>query len=234
MVSEKSVEELMQPGTITFMSKDGLASALVTADGDIEAVFKNPQSGAKGAGSSLLLSAVNNGGTKLDCYGEDLVSLYNKYGFEPVAKVRWDPEYAPDGWTYGPKDIKDIYVMKLPDGLEMDEITARLGLRETEGGFHCWTQAELAALPEMEYEDALAYGDSLIEQKPVSAQSAGKGKGEIEYRGYPQTALEYGALPWEWAGGETVDLRGGAPGLFFSPLEGQGPALPAGGLFKMS
>lgn len=87
MVSGKSVEELTQPGTVTFMSQDGLAGALVTADGDIEAVFKNPQSNAKKAVTPLLLEAINNGGTKLDCYGAGLVAKYSEYGFEPVAKV---------------------------------------------------------------------------------------------------------------------------------------------------
>ena len=160
MVSGKSVEELTQPGTVTFMSRDGLAGALVTADGDIEAVFKNPQSGAKGAGSSLLLNAVNNGGTKLDCYGDRLVNLYAKHGFEPVARVPWNPEYAPAGWTYGPQDV---FVMKLADGVGIDDITARLGISEADGGFHRWTREELDALPVMDYDAALAYRDELIE-----------------------------------------------------------------------
>ena len=166
MVSGKTVEELSQPGTVTFMSKDGLAGALVTADGDIEAVFKNPRSSARGAGSSLLMSSINNGGNKLDCYGDGLVNLYAKYGFEPVARVPWNPEYAPDGWTYGPKDV---YVMKLAGGLDADGVAARLGLSESDGGFHRWTQEELDALPTMDYDEALAYRDSLIE--------AGRGAG---------------------------------------------------------
>ena len=160
MVSGKSVEELTQPGTVTFMSQDGLAGALVTANGDIEAVFKNPQSRAKRAGSSLLLNAINNGGTKLDCYGQELVNLYAKHGFEPVAKVAWNPAYAPEGWTYGPQDV---FVMKLADGLGIDDITARLGLSEAEGGFHRWTREELDALPVLDYDAALAYRDELIE-----------------------------------------------------------------------
>lgn len=160
MVSGKSVEELSQPGTVTFMSPDNMAGALVTADGDIEAVFKNPQSTAKGAGSSLLLNAINNGGTKLDCYGEDLVKLYNRHGFVPVAKVKWNPEYAPEGWSYGPKDV---YVMRLADGVGIQEVIQRLGLSEEDGGFHIWSQKELDALPEMDYDEALAYRDSLIQ-----------------------------------------------------------------------
>lgn len=175
MVSGKTVEELSQPGTVTFMSKDGLAGALVTADGDIEAVFKNPKSGAKGAGGSLLLNAINNGGNKLDCYGERLASLYNMYGFEPVARVPWNPEYAPDGWTYGPKDV---YVMKLAGGLDADGVAARLGLSESDGGFHRWTQEELNALPTMDYDQALSYRDSLIAADKQSAHAAQSGIAE--------------------------------------------------------
>lgn len=160
MVSGKSVEELTQPGTVTFMSQDGLAGALVTADGDIEAVFKNPQSNAKKAVTPLLLEAINNGGTKLDCYGAGLVAKYSEYGFEPVAKVPWNPEYAPNGWTYGPQDV---FVMKLADGLNIDEIIRRLNLTEAEGGFHKWTKADLDALPVLDYDAALAYRDELIE-----------------------------------------------------------------------
>lgn len=168
MVSGKTVDELSLPGTVTFMSKDGLAGALVTADGDIEAVFKNPRGGAKGAGGTLLLNAVNNGGNKLDCYGERLVALYNMYGFEPVAKVPWNPEYAPDGWTYGPQDV---YVMKLADGLDADGVAARLGLSEADGGFHTWSKAELDELPTMDYDQALAYRDSLIAAENQSADT---------------------------------------------------------------
>lgn len=176
MVSGKTVEELSQPGTVTFMSKDGLAGALVTADGDIEAVFKKPRSNARGAGSSLLLNAVNNGGTKLDCYGDGLVYLYNRHGFEPVARVPWNPEYAPDGWTYGPKDV---YVMKLSDGLDAEAVASRLGKAEAEGGFHIWSKAELAALPTMDYDQALAYRDSLIAADKQSARAAQSGIAEV-------------------------------------------------------
>ena len=167
MVSSKTPQELADSGAVTFMTNDGLAGAAVTADGDIEAVFKNPASQIKRASAPLMLNAIENGGRKLDCYGIDLVQNYNKFGFEPVARVAWNPEYAPDGWTYGPKDV---YVMKLADGLDADGVKARLGFSESDGGFHKWTQPELDALPEMDYDAALAYRDSLLEQsaKPVA------------------------------------------------------------------
>lgn len=166
MVSPKTVEELSSPGTRTFMSADNMAGALVTADGDIEAVFKIPQSTAKQAATSLIITAVENGGNKLDCYGNDLVKTYNKRGFEAVAKIPFSAEHAPQGWTYGEKDV---YVMKLRDGVTAQDIAGQLGKSEMDGGFHMQTDAELANLPVFDdYDEALAYRDSLI---PNSTES---------------------------------------------------------------
>lgn len=166
MVSPKTVEELSQPETRTFMSADNMAGALVTADGDIEAVFKNPQSKAKQAATSLLITAVENGGRKLDCYGEALVRTYNNRGFEAVARIPFNAEEVEAGWTYGKRDV---YVMKLRDGVTAQDIANRLTLPEEDGGFHQQTPQELANLPVFDdYDEALAYRDSLI---PNSTES---------------------------------------------------------------
>lgn len=166
MVSPKTVEELNQPGTITFMSADNMAGALVTADGDIEAVFKNPQSKAKQAATSLLITAVENGGRKLDCYGLDLVTQYNRRGFEAVARIPFNAGAVEDGWTYG---AKDVYVMKLLDGVTAQDIAGRLRMDEADGGFHMQTDAELSNLPVFDdYDEALAYRDSLISNSAES------------------------------------------------------------------
>lgn len=160
MVSPKTVEELNQPGTITFMSADNMAGALVTADGDIEAVFKNPQSKAKRAVTPLLITAVENGGHKLDCYGDGLVQKYNQSGFEAVAKIPFNAGEAEAGGTYG---NQDVYVMKLRDGVTAQDIAGQLGKSEMDGGFHIQTGAELANLPVFDdYDEALAYRDSLL------------------------------------------------------------------------
>lgn len=160
MVSPKTVEELSQPGTRTFMSADNMAGALVTEDGDIEAVFKNPQSKAKQAATSLLITAVENGGRKLDCYGKDLVSTYNKRGFEAVARIPFNAGEVEDGWTYG---NQDVYVLKLRDGVTAQDIAGQLGKSEMDGGFHMQTDAELSNLPVFDdYDEALAYRDSLL------------------------------------------------------------------------
>jgi hypothetical protein len=166
MVSPKTVEELSQPGTRTFMSADNMAGALVTADGDIEAVFKNPQSKAKQAATSLLITAVENGGRKLDCYGTGLVRTYNDRGFEAVARIPFNAGEVEDGWTYG---NQDVYVMKLRDGVTAQDIAGQLGKSEMDGGFHIQTDAELANLPVFDdYDEALAYRDSLISNSAES------------------------------------------------------------------
>lgn len=160
MVSPKTVEELSQPGTRTFMSADNMAGVLVTPDGDIEAVFKNPKSDARQAVTPLLITAVENGGRKLDCYGIGLVKKYNKKGFEAVAKIPFNAGEAEAGWTYGKQDV---YVLKLRDGVTAQDIAGRLGMNEADGGFHMQTDAELANLPVFDdYDEALAYRDGLL------------------------------------------------------------------------
>ena len=170
MVSPKTVEELSSPGTRTFMSADNMAGALVTADGDIEAVFKIPQSTAKQAATSLIITAVENGGNKLDCYGKGLVKTYNQRGFEAVAKIPFNAEQAPDGWSYGQQDV---YVMKLRDGVTAYDIATNLNVSEENGGYHLQTIGELAALPVFDdYDKALAYRDSLMQSTSADTLSA--------------------------------------------------------------
>jgi hypothetical protein len=37
---------------------------------------------------------------KMDNYWEWLVREYEKYWFEPVAKTKWDDQFAPANWNY--------------------------------------------------------------------------------------------------------------------------------------
>ena len=59
---------------------------------------------------TLIPMALENGGTKLDCYGDTLANLYAKYGFIPVARVEFNEAYANPGWTPD-KGTPDIYFM---------------------------------------------------------------------------------------------------------------------------
>ena len=98
-VTPQSAEELA--GKRLFLSPDSGVGAAIAPDGDIEAVFRSkkrhPQ---KYAMRSALPLIIEQGGLKLDCYGEELAKTYAAYGgLVPVARVEFNPEFANDGWS---------------------------------------------------------------------------------------------------------------------------------------
>lgn len=125
-VTPKSAQELAESGAKLITTQNGAAGLAVAKGGDIEAVYSNKAAGApKGVTKSLIPIAIANGGTKLDCYGDGLVTLYSQYGFVPVAKVKFNPEYANPGWDAS-KGTHDIYFM-MHNGDNADAVVAREG-----------------------------------------------------------------------------------------------------------
>lgn len=164
-VSPKSAQDISETGVRVYMDENGSAGFGVAPDGDIEAVFANKSKGAPPhAAESLIPQAIAAGGSKLDCYGSGLVTLYSQYGFVPVARVVFDPEYANEGWDAG-KGTPDIYFMMATD-TDADSVVAN------GGSYPVPTQAELDALPSMDYESAYAYRDSLLAQQEAAQAPA--------------------------------------------------------------
>ena len=164
-VTPKTAEELSENGVRSFMDANGSTGFAIAQDGDIESVFSNKAKGApKGATKSTIPQAIALGGTKLDCYGSNLVKLYQQYGFEPVARVKFNPEYANPGWDAS-KGTPDIYFM-MHNGDSADTVVQKTGT------YTPLPTADLAALPEMDYDAAYAYRDNLLAQrgKPVNAE----------------------------------------------------------------
>jgi hypothetical protein len=98
------------PDTKLFMAPDGSAGAAVTADGDLVSVFKVPGSTADIAG---ILSEASQHAKTLDAYDINgfLPTLYSAFGFRPVARVRFNDEYAPSGWSYDDFGRPDVVLM---------------------------------------------------------------------------------------------------------------------------
>jgi hypothetical protein len=168
MVSARSASELAKGNINTFLSPDGLVGGAVEENGNITAVFKNPKSKSKGAVADIILTAIQNGGTKLDCYGEFLLDSYSRLGFEPVAKVKFVREFADPDWNYDELGEPDIYFMK-HNGKSIDEVVDDY----VNGNAVVYSQEYIDSLPYMEYEEAEAYRDSLISnEKTASVQSA--------------------------------------------------------------
>ena len=179
-VDSKTLDELQ--GAVAFMSKDGMAGGAVEANGNITAVFKNANSKGKHAGIDIAFQAVAHGGDRLDCYGSFLANTYSQAGFEPVAKVSyaWGINPAMDAQVERQMaegiitKPPDIYFMKLRDGATAESAADDLAARASKW----YSQEELDALPTMDYDQALAYRDSLIEADKQSARAAQSGIAE--------------------------------------------------------
>lgn len=177
-VDPQSVEELA--GALTFANPEWTAGGAVQPSGNIVAVFKNSNADSrKNAGLDILFHAIALGGDRLDCYGRFLVNTYAKGGMVPVARVAYARGINPEmdahidsmrraGNLYFATD-PDIYFMKLRAGARYEDLVDDY----VTGRYHHYTQEELDALPLMDYDEAEAYRDSLLEQERRQGDYAG-------------------------------------------------------------
>ena len=179
--------KLDQRGARSFLTGNGTSGFAITPDGDIIGVFSNKAAGAPfGMTQQILPLAVANGGVKLDCYGERLVSLYERNGFTPVARVKFDPAQANPGWTPD-KGSPDIYFM-MHNGDSADTMV------QNYGKYRLSTPEELNALPVMSYDEAAAYRDNLISRMRGS-DTTSVGAAPSGFDPLSHAANEYGAIP---------------------------------------
>lgn len=150
----------------TFLNDDGTVGVAVKDDGDIVSVFKNKKNESTNAVSSILLTALENGGTKLDNYNGKLSRMYLAHGFIPVARTAFVDEYAPSDWNYERDGRPDI-IFWMHNGNDVETVARNIGTQE---------MPDLKALPLMEYDEAAAYRDGLI-TKNASANSTLKDLG---------------------------------------------------------
>jgi uncharacterized protein len=80
----------------------------VAPDGDVQNVFNN--GGPKGGGSMAMIAAIEHGGRTLDCYAGFLPDYYHQFGFEEDQRMKFNPEFAPEGWD-PEDDSPDIVFM---------------------------------------------------------------------------------------------------------------------------
>lgn len=172
-VTPKSAQELKDGNVRTFMNDNGTVGVGIAPDGDIVAVFKNKNGGPPKALDTMMPIAIEQGGDRLDCYGKGLVRVYTQYGFEPVARVEFNSEYANPGWDAS-KGEPFIYMMK-HNGDSADTVAQKMGT------YPKYSLEQLEALPtygKNDYDAAMAYRDSLMGKgSPRVADSSGKSTG---------------------------------------------------------
>jgi len=106
-VGEVSLEEVKKG---TLIKTEG-GQAIVKADGDIVGLFKTPGTTEKGVAGKLLDKAVEAGGTKLDNFDNHLTPIYEKAGFRVVSRMKFNEEYAPEGWNKEKHGTPDVVAM---------------------------------------------------------------------------------------------------------------------------
>lgn len=78
---------------------------------DIVYAGKVPGSKAKNVAYSMLQLAVDEGGRRLDAFDGFLPRIYSDMGFRAVARLPFDPEYAPRDWNVETQGTPDIVGM---------------------------------------------------------------------------------------------------------------------------
>lgn len=160
-VDKHSVAELRISRARAFLSRSQMAGIAVWPDGNIRAVFNDKRSGIHWAIGEMMLTALSVGGNKLDCFDGMLRIIYSKFGFIPVARVKFDPAFAPDNWKeeFGTPDI--IFWMHCKDSVE----TVAANIMK----YPKYTPEDIQALPCFDsYEEAYQYRDAELAKIPCS------------------------------------------------------------------
>lgn len=101
-------------GCDLYLTGDGRAGFAI-ADGDeLISVFSYA---GEHAGDAIVAQAVAHGARRLDCYdiAGGLPRLYGRHGFRPIARVRWNDGYMPDGWDVERLGRPDVVAMAVAD-----------------------------------------------------------------------------------------------------------------------
>lgn len=187
MVDPQSVEELTEHGARTFLNEDATAGAAVERDGNIVGVFKNPGNHTPHAAQDLLLNALANGGDHLDCYvlqpgvsPKNLGDIYSQLGFEPVAYLRFNREYADPDWDYASFGEPDV-VMWVHNGDSLGTVAERIGSYPR----HTPEQIRETCREFTDYDEAKAYQKEQVNMRKTAQASEDAGavsvSGDLRY-----------------------------------------------------
>lgn len=97
-----------------YISENGRAGFAIHDGDELVSVFSYK---GEHAGHSMVQSAVGHGARRLDCYdiGGQLPNLYGAHGFKPIARVKFDKNYAKPGWNYDLLGEPDVVTMVVTD-----------------------------------------------------------------------------------------------------------------------
>ena len=106
-MTTEEAQKILDDGGKLFMTKDGLAGAYLKADGYMGGLFKNPDSELKMVSNPLQTIRAREGGLFYDAFATKLEELYVGNGWKPVARLDFNPDFAPEGWDAENSPLKD-------------------------------------------------------------------------------------------------------------------------------
>ncbi len=134
-VTLHDLEYYQQDGVRMFLTQDGLGGVVLNGD-EIVTGFMHPDASDRGQGAivSMVSNMVDLGGRRLDAYDTVLPGFYAEAGFRPVARLRWNDQFAPDDWDY---DLYDRWNGGRPDIVFMTFDPDRFGSKydQSEGQY---------------------------------------------------------------------------------------------------
>lgn len=143
--------------SINIVSPNKDAAIIVTP----EKVWKNiwnfikADDAPKWIGKDLMMQAIEEWWNKMDNFWRFLTKYYENFWFKPVARVKFNREYAPKGWNYARDWEPDLFVM-------MHNWDSPEAVKANYWTYKHMTDDELKSLPEMDYDTALTYRDNKI------------------------------------------------------------------------
>lgn len=103
----EDAQQILDDGGRLFMTKDGLAGAYVKANGYMGGLFKNPDSQLKAVSKPLQTIRQRAGGKFYDAFATKLENIYVGNGWKPIARLDFNPEFAPEGWNDPDSPLKN-------------------------------------------------------------------------------------------------------------------------------
>jgi uncharacterized protein len=147
-----------------FTNHEGTVGISVDPKGDIQNVFNN--GGPKGGAAKAMVTAIENGGNTLDCYDGYLNGYYHQFGFEEDSRMKFNPDFAPEGWDFAKHNSPDIVFMSWRGYL--DKSGADGALQRAASEHSTWEMPERSA----------SYGDDWDAAKEGSRTNAADAGGK--------------------------------------------------------
>jgi len=106
-MTAEDAQKILDDGGKLFIMKDGMGGAYLKADGYMGGLFKNPDSELVAISGPLQTIRARNGGKFYDAFATKLEAMYVSNGWKPVARLDFNPEFAPEGWDDADSPLKD-------------------------------------------------------------------------------------------------------------------------------